>query len=401
MAGTAVYGVVASALGPRMPRHVMIAWLWLRLAALCAVVYGVIVSAERVQSPAVLAIIIICTVLAAAAWLGWLVSVALNHHRRVLTISTALLVIMGGVLGGTINPPGPALVLCGAGMLLAAITLQPASAIGLCSIGVVALGSCSLVLGHRPETVAGYAAVLMAVTLGGFNRRQYLARLRQAELLVAQTRQTQAEHARTAALSERARIAREIHDVLAHSLGALTMQLDAADALLAAGQDVKRVHGHVTRARNLAAEGLTEARRAVQALRTEVHPLPAQLATLCESHQTDTGTSTTLTVTGKHRRLPAEAELTAYRTAQEALSNASKHAASAPVSVELGYSAEEVALTISNRAATSSTQAPGRLAGSGGGYGLAGLAERAALVGGTLSAGPDNGGWEVHLCLPT
>jgi len=132
--------------------------------------------------------------------------------------------------------------------------------------------ACTLVgclLWHRTaiETLGSVGMVLLMTVLG-LNRRQYQLRARQAEELLAQTRLAQQEHSRAAALDERARIAREMHDVLAHSLGALTVQLDVAEALLEKGSAEQAVE-RVRRANRLARDGLAEARDAVAALRRE------------------------------------------------------------------------------------------------------------------------------------
>jgi len=104
-------------------------------------------------------------------------------------------------------------------------------------------------------------------------------------------------------------------------------------------------------------------------------------------------------VTGEERPLSAEAGLAAYRTAQEALTNARKHAPGQPVRLALAYEPGQVTVSVDNPLPPDG--AAGQLAGSGAGYGLAGLRERAALAGGSLAAGPQDGQWQVHLRIPT
>jgi signal transduction histidine kinase len=242
----------------------------------------------------------------------------------------------------------------------------------------------------------GYSAGLVAITLAGFNRRQYKQRLVQAEQLLTQTRIAAAAGTRAAALDERTRIARDIHDVLAHSLGAVAVQLDAADALLEADTDTPRARHHVQRARHLTVDGLTEARRAIGALRNDAPPLGDQLSALIADHHNDAATLTTF---GEPRPLPVNATLTIYRTAQEGLSNARKHAPGQPVTLHVHYHHDNVAVTIINP--TSTTADGSTLGATGGSYGLPGLAERATLLGGTLIAGQDATNWSLQLWLPT
>jgi signal transduction histidine kinase len=201
-------------------------------------------------------------------------------------------------------------------------------------------------------------------------------------------------------LEERTRIAREIHDVLAHTLGGLVVQLDAADALLSEGSDPERGQHLVAGARRLAVEGLDESRRAIAALRTDPVSLPEALAALAVS---DTSTQVSHQVHGIPHTLPPEASLAVYRTAQEALANARKHAPGAPVTMTLSFGQHQTVLHVANdRPPAYAGAAPaGPLAATGGGYGLGGLTERAELLGGTLRAGPDQRGcWTVELWIP-
>ncbi|MFF0270289.1 sensor histidine kinase [Kribbella sp. NPDC004536] len=228
-----------------------------------------------------------------------------------------------------------------------------------------------------------WTAVLVAF---GLNRRQYEVQARQTEQLLQQTQLAQNEHARAAALEERGRIARDLHDVLAHSLGALSVQLEVAEALLEERGDTAGALERVRRSRRLAVQGLTEARSAVAALRVdEVPELPAALAALAEQHIADHGIAVTLTVTGQ-RKLESEVTVALLGAAREALTNAAKHAPGQIVDMRLVYN-HGVELSVRNKGVTS-----------GEGFGLAGMRERLALVGGTLTAGPDpagSGDWLV------
>jgi len=247
----------------------------------------------------------------------------------------------------------------------------------------------------------GSCLVIIGDLLAGLWRRQCLAQAKQAELTATQTQLAQQENIRARVLEERARAAREIHDVLAHTLGGLVVQLEAADALLGDGGDPQRGRSLVTGARRLAIEGLNETRRAIRALSTDPVALPEALAGLAASHGS---TQLSHQVHGSPRQLPPEAGLTIYRTAQEALANARKHAPGAPVTMTLYFMQHQTTLNVTN--ARPPGDAPGTPKRSPAvacdGYGLEGLTERAALLGGTLQAGPDRQGrWTVELRIPT
>jgi signal transduction histidine kinase len=226
-----------------------------------------------------------------------------------------------------------------------------------------------------------WTAVLVAF---GLNRRQYETQARQTEQLLEQTKLAQSEHARAAALEERGRIARDLHDVLAHSLGALSVQLDVAEALLEERGDTAGALERVRRSRRLAVQGLAEARNAVAALRADDVPeLPAALAALAEQHERDHGTAVRLGVTGDQRKLDSGTTVALLGTAREALTNAAKHAPGQIVDIRLVYE-DGVRLSVRNKGATN-----------GEGFGLAGMRERLALIGGTLTAGADGDDWLV------
>ena len=313
--------------------------------------------------------------------------------------------ISGAVLAG-ITQSGPGVMLPAVGVFDAVVLLTPTAAVAITAAGIVALTAAALTVGGPAlPAVAGYTFALAAALLLGFNRRQYMARVEQADLLLAQAERARREQARAAALEERTRIARDIHDVLAHSLGALAVQLDVTEALLEDGADTAVLHTHVARARRLAVDGLTEARRAVTALREDTPPLPVLLDGLVAQYRADSGAPARLQITGTPRGLPPDAALAAYRTAQEAISNTRKHAPHAALTLSLDYRDDATTLTVTDTPPTTTTtevpEPAGPLAGTGGGYGLTGLRERAELLGGTLHAGPDGGAWTVRLRLPT
>ena len=284
--------------------------------------------------------------------------------------------------------------------VVALVRLPPAPAL---AVGTAALGS---------YTAASWASWLSIVaTIGGVALLGFLLRLDieargTARRLLVQERAARAAEAESAALAERARIAREIHDVLAHSLSAQLVHLEAARLMLDAGTDREQIRERVVAARRMAQDGLAETRQALSALRGEFTPVGEFLVELTERERAP------FTVTGTPRPLAAEAGLAVRRTAQEAVTNVRKHAPGARCSVELRYLDDAVELEVRNARAPRGQSAgePGgppsdgsssrELADSGSGYGLLGMRERAELLGGTLLAGPEDGGWRVLLRVP-
>jgi signal transduction histidine kinase len=229
--------------------------------------------------------------------------------------------------------------------------------------------------------------------LASANRRAREQQLEELEVSLARRQAAIEEHGRAAALAERARIARDVHDVLAHSLAGLSLSLQGARLMLVRDGASAEAIEQVTRAQGLAAEGLAEARRAVAALREDAVPGVRALGDLVTAYRLESGASASFEVVGDERELPADVLTTLYRTVQEALANTRKHAPGAPVEVRLAYG-DDVLLTVEDR--------PGRRPerAAPGGYGLVGMRERAELVGGTLTAGPTDEGWRVELRVP-
>ncbi|MEV7178179.1 histidine kinase [Kitasatospora sp. NPDC093679] len=246
--------------------------------------------------------------------------------------------------------------------------------------------------------MSGEALVAGLTTAGGLGLLGYLLRL-DAEArgtqrrLLEQERAARAAEAESAALAERARIAREIHDVLAHSLSAQLVHLEAARLMLDRGAEREQVRERVVAARRMAQEGLAETRQALSALRGELTPVGDFLVELTDRERA------ALAIEGAPRPLPAEAGLAVRRVAQEAVTNARKHAPGSRVAVRLAYLPDAVELEVRN-SRPARGGAPQGLADSGSGYGLLGMRERAELLGGELSAGPEDGGWRVLLRVP-
>jgi signal transduction histidine kinase len=210
-----------------------------------------------------------------------------------------------------------------------------------------------------------------------------------------------------AALRERSRIAREIHDVLAHSLSGLMLQLEGARMLASAPNSNGQLQAALERAHHLAHAGLEEARQAIGALRDEELPGAERLERLAGDFTRDSGVHTTFEVVGAPRRLDSEASLTLFRVAQEALTNARKHAEPNRVELHLAYEPDGTRLVVEDhrdpaaRPATVPASPAQRASGDErSGYGLTGMRERAELLGGELAAAPTHDGFRVELWIP-
>jgi signal transduction histidine kinase len=263
------------------------------------------------------------------------------------------------------------------------------------ALGLIAAGASAIVVGagalllraDLPTVLGAYVGLVVAV-LVGVSRRQSRTGVERERALLE-------ERARTAALAERSRIARDIHDVLAHSLGGLVLQLDAIDALLDSGK-VSEAHGRVTAARGLAATGLDEARRAVDALRDPEtsDDLVGAIEQLVITHRS-VGSEATLSTKGTPVALSSDSAGALRRAAQEVLSNARRHAPGTTTQLALEWSPDAAALTAATPVvAGTPPQSPG------GGRGLAGLRERVEAVGGTADWGVRDGEFVVTARVP-
>jgi signal transduction histidine kinase len=237
--------------------------------------------------------------------------------------------------------------------------------------------------------------VLAFYILSMFARRLRQSNQR-AEALLAELEQTRAAQTQAATLAERQRVAREMHDVLAHSLSGLVLNLEGAMLLAREGGADSRVSDAIDRAHRLARTGLEEARRAIGMLRDDALPGPQLLSSLTAEFAADTSVACQVTVTGEERDLGTDGRLTLYRVAQEALTNIRKHARPSRVEIRLGYESSGTRLVIEDFGRSGELPAPGL----GAGYGLTGMRERAELLGGTLAAGPTESGFLVELWVP-
>ncbi|SEM36003.1 Signal transduction histidine kinase [Nonomuraea pusilla] len=242
---------------------------------------------------------------------------------------------------------------------------------------------------------------LVAVVTGGvvlFGHNVRARRLATARLVEEERRTRQAEGAQMV-LEERARIARELHDVVAHHLSVIAIQAEAVP--MQASGDPAVLEAGLGGIRRLSLEAIAELRQVLGVLRdqhgrTDTAPQPG-LDRLDElvAHARSAGLSVRVGRSGALEGLPPAVSLSAYRIVQESLSNAMRHAPGSDVAVGIARDARSVRLRVVNGPGSRSGSGPGA------GHGLVGMRERVALLGGALDAGPlPRGGFEVHAVLP-
>jgi signal transduction histidine kinase len=338
-------------------------------------------------------------------------AVGLNPRWAERGLAAQALVV--GVLGGggvalaALQPHGATGLAASLAVWVAAVRLPawPAAAAG----GAVTAALAAVVaLTQRPAAEPAIAVTLFCLLLavtGRFIRRSRESQ-DQSELLMAQLQDARDAEAAAAALAERGRIAGELHDVLAHALSGLAIQLQGARKLADAEGVSAGLRAAIGRSADLAKEGLTQARQAVGALRGDRLPSVTQLPELVDGFRRDTGTDVSLVIAGDPRPLPAEADLALYRGAQEALTNIARYAPGAAAAVTVRYQPGRTVLTVENGASpgpdtsVAAGRGEGLLTGAGGGHGLAAMRARAERAGGSARGGPHRGGWLVELEVP-
>ena len=253
----------------------------------------------------------------------------------------------------------------------------------------------TILLDDRPRlastlSVIGVSAVAWAIA------RALVERGRRAEHLEERAAGLERAHAKAVA-HERATIARELHDVIAHSVSVMTVQAGAARLLL--DEDPPRARESLVAVEETGRQALGEMRRLLGILRGDEHetrlaPQPgiADLDALVE-HVRAAGLPVDVVVEGEPKRLPPGIDLAAYRVVQEALTNALKHAGAARAQVSIRYGVTALELAVTNNG---QVRENGR-----GGHGLVGMRERVTLYGGKFEAGPRRGGgYAVRASLP-
>ncbi len=406
------------------------------LRPLGVVFIAVVVTASAQAHPrpalhgAGLAVGIVLAVYAAAV----ATAVSVGWARRGPAAQVAVIAVTGGcaVTLAVLQPHGLAEVAAAMGVWIAAVRLPPVPAV-ISAGAITAALAIAVGLTEQPAAQSAITAVLLCLLLavtGQFIRRGRESQDR-TEVLLAQLQDAREAEAAAAALAERGRIAGELHDVLAHSLSGLAIQLQGARKLAGREAVSDPLRAAIDRSAELTKAGLADARQAVSALRGEQLPTVDQLSTLVEDFRRDTGTEVTLRIDGTARPLPAEASLALFRGTQEALTNITRYAPGATTAVTVTYQPGRTLVTIEDHICPAGTDPspapaaepgvapaaepgaalaaepglapaaePGLLVGAGGGHGLTAMRERAQRAGGTARAGPTASGWLVELEVP-
>ncbi|MGI8332007.1 sensor histidine kinase [Actinomadura scrupuli] len=251
-----------------------------------------------------------------------------------------------------------------------------------------------------PEIVGLAAQSALAAAVGDAvrSRTAYVRAIKERAVRAEQTRE---DEARRRVMEERLRIARDLHDVLAHHIALINVQAGVAAHVLETdpGQ-ARQALGHIRGAGRAALDelrttvGLLRQPNAAEDLATEPAPGLERLPQLIASFEAS-GLPVEQHVDGEPRELPATVDLTAYRVVQEALTNVRKHSGGASAVLRLGYRPGGLSVEVSDDGVG------GDIAAEGTGHGLLGMRERALAVGGTFAAGPGPaGGFRIRTLLP-
>jgi signal transduction histidine kinase len=359
----------------------------LNLASLGALAYGISTETHLGLGGGHLAALLLL-IASAAGWIGRLVA-----RGRDLPALSAVFLTTLGLAGGALSAfAALGVVFVGVAALGATMAWDMPQAAWIALTGPAAMALSLAGTGRSAGYLGAGAAAVVAGAAMGFSRRQALHdSARAAEIQVSEAR-AEAENARAELLAGRNHMAREIHDVLAHTLSALSLQLEALDAVVTAGGDARHQLDLIKR---LVRDGLDEARGAVRALREDSPSLEEAISGLAQ----DRGAA--LVVRGSPRQVGPDVGLALYRVTQEALTNVAKHAPGADADVSLCFCDGSVSVEVVDEYRGSEPSMNGSaLSGTGGGYGIQGIKERILLLGGRVEAGPIERGWRVRAEVP-
>ncbi|HYA00519.1 MAG TPA: histidine kinase [Candidatus Binatia bacterium] len=342
---------------------------------------------------------VLLALIGVAAGVGGVTPVIVQLAPRVQMIFHILLIGSSAALM-KLQPGGEGVLGCYIAVFAGGFRLPTRGGLAVGAAGLA--GTIVAVTGTYPVT----DALLVEAGVAAFYAMGWMSsRLRegqnQALQLAQELESSRRAQAEAVALAERQRLARDMHDVLAHSLSGLVLQLEGARLLAERRETDPELSALIDRALHLGRSGLAEARRAIGALRDDQLPGPELLPTLASEFERDLGVRCTVDVLGEERSFDSVARLTVYRVAQEALTNVRRHARPESVTMRLAYEPGGLRLTVEDVAPPGPAPSNGHRGGSpGGGYGITGMRERAELLGGRLMAGPTETGYRIELWVP-
>jgi signal transduction histidine kinase len=331
-----------------------------------------------------------------AIWLAIPLSLVPARRRTTPTYVPVLtLLVASSAVLELQQPSGPAPVGLYLSIIIVARVLGPGHSAALftaCFAFIAGLGLAGITGWDGLAGPGGLFALVAVFVIGLFVRR-IQAQTEREEQLLAKLEESQKAELRAASLVERQRLAREMHDVLAHSLSGLVVQLEGTRLLAATAPGDARLPGAIDHTHKLARSGLGEARQAISMLRGDE---PPDLRRLADAYTADISVPCLFTEVGAPRDLTPAARLALYRVTQEALTNVRRHARPDKVDIWLAYLPKAVTLTIQDFGAAETS----RRGEPAGGYGLTGMRERAGLLGGSLEASYTHDGFRVLLTVP-
>lgn len=309
----------------------------------------------------------------AALWSAWMVATAMLLFGTSTPVHTDFAPLLLALMVGTVSS-----LTSFRGGILAAVS----AAALLCLAAAL----------HRLDSVALYVTFVVIGALVGY------LMLTQQRLLVEQ-REAHEQLAEHAAADERRRIAREVHDVIAHSLSVTLLHVTAARRALQQDRDVDDAQDALQDAERLGRQAMADIRRTVGLLddghaRMAPEPDVDDIAALVDDF-TKAGLAVRLRIDGPTQRVSATEGLALYRITQESLANIAKHAPDSQPVVTLRITRSAAELSVTNRL-------PVRVGavGSPAGRGLPGMRQRVELLGGSIDIGPTQGNWQVNASIP-
>jgi signal transduction histidine kinase len=319
------------------------------------------------------------------------------HATRIRVLMLVLMIAAAAVMVG-IQPAGPGFLGMFPPVSAASFRFNRRVATAITGLALAALGLGAALGAYRTvdATIIDELAVAAYFGVNVFAGRFIMADQYSQEM-IHQLEATRAAQAQAAALAERQRLARDMHDVLAHTLSGLLINLEGARLMAERGVGGAKFEDALARAHGLAKTGLEEAQRAIGMLRDDALPGPDRIEQLAADFEGDTGIPCTFVPDGDAHELSYDAWATLYRVAQESLTNIRKHACPDRVEIRLTSEAEGIRFAVED---SRDGEPTGQPPGGGTGYGLTGMRERAALIGATATAGPTSDGFRVELWLP-